>query len=476
MLVQNQRPLARCASWRWSFAVRCATVAIVAMLTSYRGLAAEAEELLKKANQRSSQDYDFNNPSVEEKGPSNDTKRGGVAQAVEAPPANAKPQSPVEHKDQLRYAGRSFGEWRHQLLDDLDEKTCMAAMDAMVAFGKKGYGEEAISALAAVLHDDRHGVVENAAGALRQLGASAVPALTGGLADERLMVRIQSAQALGYLGDTAKPAKDALLKLLDLKREPRSAWQPSPRGAAISALMAIAGDDKTLEPTFKAIVTSNASSDREALRQGLLWASQTHGPFTAQRLHVLLDLSRDDDALIRQNTGYLLATAAPPEHDVIDALRRLLRDLDQAVWMNTLAGLVQSNTNPVTSAIVLVDCIRSADVRERFILIGQTKVAIEQLANAPDQASITVPLLADIVDGTIDGLYVAEVNTAIETLGKLGRAAKAAIPALERRVAGAKPAIEHPGVVSYNEFTPKLAERALRRIAGAADPLPNEDR
>jgi hypothetical protein len=152
--------------------------------------AAECEELLK--NQPAAP------PAVEEK-----------------PAAVAAAPQPVEQKDAFRYAGRSFAEWRRQLLNDLEENTCAAAMPAIMAFGKKGYRDEAIAALAQVLHDDRWLDVEQAASYLAQIGPPAVPALIEGLTDERPHVRESAARALAALGPRAKEATDSLVKLLE---------------------------------------------------------------------------------------------------------------------------------------------------------------------------------------------------------------------------------------------------------------------
>lgn len=368
----------------------------------------------------------------------------------------------TEQKGQLRYSGRTFEAWRDQLLNDLDADTCVKAMPAIVAFAKRGYSDKAIESLSRTLHDDRFVVVANAASSLREIGGAAAAALIEGLTDKRPVVRKESAEALGFLGASAKPAISALMKIW---RDERKSDEPLVRDAVratITALVVIAADEETLQPTFEQIVTGGANFEREALLAGC-WRS-AH-PLSGNSLRFALRLSEDDDTRIRGQAGQLLAIAAPPGKAVIAALKLLLLDLDQDVWLNTIGGLLNpSFTNTRTSIPVLATALASADGYEH---LAQQSVprAIEMLGTDPDQAAITVPVLIDIVDGKIEGAGISEVHAAIEALGKLGPAARQAIPALERRIAATRQPAELDPSRPYNEFTPKFAERALRKIA-----------
>jgi beta-lactamase regulating signal transducer with metallopeptidase domain/HEAT repeat protein len=379
-----------------------------------------------------------------------------AAKRVEPPAAaeaKAAPAAAGEGNAELRYAGRSFDDWRDQLLNDLDEKTCVAAMGPIVSFGKKGYTKEAIAALAQTLHDDRHHVVNNATNALGQIGAAAIPALMDGLADPRPHVRRSSAIALGTVGREAKAATPSLLKLIDDQ-------DAAARSAAIAALISVAGDEAGLQPTFERIADSDASSDRHALFLGLA----ARRPRGGGLLRLLLRLTDDEDVSLRAPAAQLLADCGPPTDEVIGALKRLARDLDQQVWWSTFSGLTNSRDNTTTSAVVLADAIASPEVYANLRQLGSIQNAFAILGAARDQAGTTVPVLIDIVDGK-NGNGVSEVNSAIEALGKLGPAAKAAIPTLERVVSEATDATtELKERKHYNDFTPKFARRALRKI------------
>src|SRR5215469_5096642 len=86
---------------------------------------------------------------------------------VDSTSAKAEAQAPVP-REKLRYAGRSFEEWRDQL-NDLDAATCKQAMAPLAAFAKNGYAQEAAAALARRLFDDRDEVVDEAATSLAKV-------------------------------------------------------------------------------------------------------------------------------------------------------------------------------------------------------------------------------------------------------------------------------------------------------------------
>ncbi|HET6880941.1 MAG TPA: M56 family metallopeptidase [Pirellulales bacterium] len=382
-------------------------------------------------------------------------------------PAVAPAQVPVEQKEAFRYAGRSFAEWRHQLLNDLDANTCAAAMPAVVAFGNKGYRDEAIAALAEVLHGDRWSVVQQAASSLAQIGPSAVPALIEGLTDDRPFVRENSAQALGGLGPRAKEATESLVKLLEVEKKQSSPAGHTPRAAVIQALINVAGGNEDLQPMFDQIVAGGAASDRQAVLFGL-----QRQPTDGKLLRLLLRLSRDNDVSIRAQAAGLLAERGPAEPEVLQALQRLIRDLDQQVSSSAIMGLLDPTADAKTATSMMADSLGSPEVRYMLRQDGQLTQAIQVLARDPGQTSVTLPLLIDIVDGKMDGTGVAEVNTAIETLEKLGPAAKAAVPALERRMRGEPAADAGVQGILYNDFTPKFAQRALSKITASDDEPP----
>jgi beta-lactamase regulating signal transducer with metallopeptidase domain/HEAT repeat protein len=450
MLVQNPSLDRRC-SRIWKGIITCLVLAVFAIVASCGGMATEppANAVLQVADGVTVEVVDDETVKVEEK------------QVVKTKDAAAQ----SDRNGQLRYAGRSFDDWRDQLLNDLDGKTCVAAMEPIATFGKRGYAEKAIAALVQTLHDDRDSVVDQAAGALAQIGPAAVPALIEGLTDPRPQVRRSSANALGSMGGSAKTATKELLKLLTDQSD-------DVRSAGIVKLIVVAGYDDSLRPALERIAASDTIQDKQSLFFGL----QRNPPQDGWPLQLLLQLSEDDNVSLRAQAGSLLAYSGPSRDEVVNSLKRLVCDLDQPVWNNTLSALANgSDDNTATRAIVLADMLASPELYASTRSVTSAEQIFAVIGAAHDQAAITVPVLIDIVDGKIE-YGVSEVNSAIEALGKLGPAAKAAIPALERVISeaeGATTALKERK--HYDDFTPKFARRALRKIRGADKERPQDN-
>ena len=430
MLVPNQRTFDRRCLRPWSFAAASATLTGIALISTYGGSAAEPQN----AKVNTGVAVDAYVPATED--------RGTETTAASVATGSGK-------REQLRFAGRSFEEWRDQLLNDLDAETCVKAMPAIVAFGRRGYAEEAVVALAQTLHDDRDYVVHNAAGSLAQIGAPAVPTLIEGLSDRRPAVRMKSARALGNFGSDARAATVSLLKLL-------SDQNKNTRSEAITALVAVAGNDDTLRPAFEKIADSNDSNDRWALLSGL----QNSPPHGGLLLEVLVRFADDGNAHVRAQVGPLLAHGGPPEKQVIDSLKELAGDSDPQVWASAIQALVNEDANTATTALVLADLLLSPEGVARVRQQGAVANAIDVLASARDQVATTVPALTAVVD--LKGVFVPdEVLRAIQGLGRLGPLAKPALPALKRWANGEQ-RIEN----ADNELLRKQALRALLKIRG----------
>lgn len=415
----------------------CLWAAVIGLTVAYEGIAAEPPPL----------------PAI----------RGDEQVANEVPAKEAKDERattqvlPTDgNKERLRYAGRSFADWRDQLLNDLDPETRVKAMEPIAAFGNNGYADEAVAALAQTLHGDRENVVATAAGALSQIGAPAVEALIEGLADRRPVVRRVSAHMLGTLGSVAKPATESLVKLL-------TDQDADVRNATITALVAVAGTDDALKPTFERIAASDDFSGRSALLEGLANAPPRGGWL----LRMVARLAQDDNPRIRLQAGQLFVRSGPPEQEVIDVLNELVRDADQQVWQPTMNSLVNAVDNRETRAVVLADIFLSPDVLGRLRTCVPMENAIDALASARDQAAITVPVLADVVDMKIPINHTDQVVRAMQALGRLGPAAKAAVPALKRWADG-----ERQLQNIDKETLKKQALRALIKIHGADRELP----
>src|SRR3954449_2965776 len=79
----------------------------------------------------------------------------GSADGSDQPAEKSKPVSPDDSikREELRYDGKSFEQWRHSLLIDLKPERRVEALTALRAFAGKGYAAEAAEAAIAVMAD-----------------------------------------------------------------------------------------------------------------------------------------------------------------------------------------------------------------------------------------------------------------------------------------------------------------------------------
>jgi HEAT repeat protein len=361
------------------------------------------------------------------------------------------PQSDRRRED-LRYARRSFEEWREQLLNDLDAKTCIEAMAPMTAFGKRGYAAEATAALAEVLRSDRKDESEAAAGALARIGSEALPALIDALADERPHVRIASTQAIESFGVEGKAAAPALAKLL-------SDQELLPRVGAVRALVAVAGDEMELWPTFERLAASRENEIRYALASAL----SSHPPQGRWWLRPFLRLADDPSPGIRSAVGEMLAQHGPPEQVVIDAVERLACD-DVNVSMSTAVAFARRG-NPQLLAAVLSDAFKSPELLASFRRSLKLDTVVQILANFPEHAEVTAPLLAKIIES--GDFHPHESLAAVDGLGALGPGAKIAFPTLKRIIQNAD--------LPDDDLLKKHARRSLERILATDEPAVDDN-
>jgi beta-lactamase regulating signal transducer with metallopeptidase domain/protein involved in polysaccharide export with SLBB domain len=112
----------------------------------------------------------------------------------------------------LRYAGKTFQQWREVLDNDLEPRTREEAARAIAVLGQHGNQQEAILALGPLLHESPKGMMRQMARLLQGLGAPAVPDLIKAVDSENRVIAIQAADALGGLGPQAKAAVETLLR------------------------------------------------------------------------------------------------------------------------------------------------------------------------------------------------------------------------------------------------------------------------
>ncbi|HTU90752.1 MAG TPA: M56 family metallopeptidase [Gemmataceae bacterium] len=102
-------------------------------------------------------------------------------------PAADKPAEPSIKRDDLRYGGKDFNQWRRDLLTELKGSIRVDGIRAFAAFGANGYGHEATQAILEIMRgyemmpskqsDDDAAVVKAGYHAVAKIGEAALPAL-----------------------------------------------------------------------------------------------------------------------------------------------------------------------------------------------------------------------------------------------------------------------------------------------------------
>ena len=385
---------------------------------------------------------------------------GNVVRADEPPAATAQTEpddADWAHipKEDLRYAGRSFAEWRRQLLTDLEPKTQQAAIEALEAFGSKGYESEAAAALGRVLSTKTDQVRWRAFNALAVIGSKSVPVLIEALRNGNAEVKSSAAATLTQIGPAAEAAIDPL----------RQAIQDDDRNvrlAAAAALAHVGAGQKRLLPAFEQL----ARNVDVRMRQNIVWGLSQAGDHP-HLLPLFLRELDDEDWYTREAAGKALIRHGPASREVIEGLRQLAREDIERVRLRqgfdaTVGGFVQAlaheekNLQTVAPVLITVAAIVLGD--PVFAKLPLAAEVLTGLARLGPTGADAVPALARFI--AIDSPATDDsIMLAIDILQVLGPAAREAIPALETWLASAEQQSRDLQSIQ------KRAAKALRSIA-----------
>lgn len=278
--------------------------------------------------------------------------------------------------------------------------------------------------LVAALKDDYFDVRENACEALRKLGPAAVPPLSEALKDDSYYMQLYAARTLGRIGPAAKEAVPALGELLtradnDVRGAVVEAIEaigdPAPAAAALlsalshpnegvraTAARALAKAGKTLVPEIAKLLTS---SDPGAVAAAALALAEI-GRDAASSAPALVKLLLDECERARRETA------------AIDSVGIRESRLRHAVRESVYIPIVGKMGAP--AAPFLRDALRKAD---------ELKVwwVLEALGKLGPAARVALPELTEALKGSADPNNRAR---AAGVIGGLGLAAESAIPLL----------------------------------------------
>jgi HEAT repeat protein len=310
--------------------------------------------------------------------------------AAEPPPAtddkrDAPPEQPRFPKEALRYGGKSFEQWRTELLTELKPAVRIDGMRALATFGANGYGAEATRALLELVRgydtnsadpDDQQ-VLREARGAVAKVGDAALPVLREGLKDKNRNVCRFAATALAGNSAWAATATPELLAAL------RDS-DPYVRCDAVNALGSAKPRPKAYLPALLQSVKDKDSRVRNATIDNL----GKIGPAAREAVPALLDILDNDAPTRRVSAVQALIRIKPEAKLVVPALIRAVQGTteDLQMWAAKALGALGPDAAEAVPALI---------------------AALKQTINANQ------PSLADEV---------------IEALGRIGPAARDAAP------------------------------------------------
>jgi HEAT repeat protein len=330
--------------------------------------------------------------------------------------------------------------------------------------------QEAIPALVAALKSKEVSARRLAAEDLGQLGPegrAAVPALTQALEDADGRVRVSAAEALWEIERKAGNAVPALVAALKDN-------DAGVRRAAVAALSGIGPDARAAVPSLAAALQD---ADRDVRRDAAraLWRI---GPEARSAAAALAAALRDADGNVRRSAAGALGTLGPEARAYLPALSDALKDKDIEVRHFAARALVQVGDRGAkrAAAPVLHELLRHGDRDPR--VHAEIIVFLWRIGPEPESESWGLDP-GDLIAATLllTGVYGTEEDTETQknavpsllaafktvpapghraalarTLGAIGPAARAAIPALRE------------GLKDQDENVRKAAAEALKKM------------
>jgi beta-lactamase regulating signal transducer with metallopeptidase domain/HEAT repeat protein len=288
----------------------------------------------------------------------------------EADPPPAK-EEPAVKKEALRYGGKSFDQWRTELVTELKPDIRIDGIKALREFGANGYGPEATAAILQVMrgydinggNKDDVDVFQAGIEAVRKIGKPSVTPLIGGVRGDNRNGRRFAVNALGQLDSDAQAAAPALIKAMRdedaLVRENAAnavyRIQPEAQGFA-AALAEMLKDDL---PSLRA----NAASFL-----GNLKLSEGRA-FTVPALVAVLE---DPDANVRLAAISALVNIKPPARELIPGVAKRLTDNFSTVQRQAfeIINTYGPEAKAAVPALIAIARDSSASIELRLQAIG----------------------------------------------------------------------------------------------------------
>jgi HEAT repeat protein/beta-lactamase regulating signal transducer with metallopeptidase domain len=312
-------------------------------------------------------------------------------------------------KEALRYGGKSFEQWRTELLTELKPAVRADGMKALATFGANGYGTEATRAVLELMRGydtnsvdgDDQGVVNAAYDAVRKVGDPAVPALREGLKEKNRNVRRFAAAVLSRNPGWAATAVPELLAAL---RDSDSYV----RCDAVNALGGVKPRPKAYLPALLQSIKDGDNRVRNATIANLGYI----GPAAREAVPALLDILDNDKPPLRQSAVQSLVRIKPDAKTVLPALIRAVQEPSRGVKTEAVQALGALGPDAADAVPALLAAL-PRHLKERDI--GEAAEIVRALGQIGPQARAAVPLLRELTASGFGGLR----GDAATALGKI---------------------------------------------------------
>jgi beta-lactamase regulating signal transducer with metallopeptidase domain/HEAT repeat protein/protein involved in polysaccharide export with SLBB domain len=337
---------------------------------------------------------------------------------------DSKSALPRIPKEDLRYDGKSFDQWRRELLTELKPEKRVEGISAMAEFGANGYGEEAILVIGEIMKGldmdfpSTLRVRTPFPDAITRIGPAAAAPLIRFLKNPDPKVRYFAASSIRSISPSVKDAIPSLITLLDDD-------DPNIRAEAIRSAMAIDFESPDVQKAFaKAVKDPSPMVRRSAVQY---FPAQSPGARSA--FPILLELLKSDD---NETRGYVIEKLRQLGRAALPAVPGLLEAAkkDQNQAGNAVSAMQAIEADKSRLANILVELM----VHERPLQHGgdyqalNNTNALHNLRKMGAEAKGAVPALIKLLSSDDEMIQ----RLAIDVLRHIGPEAKQAIPELTR--------------------------------------------
>jgi HEAT repeat protein len=373
------------------------------------------------------------------------------------PEGNRKSTATPSRKDRLRYAGKSFAEWRELFLTEIEPNRRMSCLKSFESFSMHGYGAEVTAVFLEMMaeYDDAFAVelsgyddgdtshlklfksedvddgkvTAEFKKIVHRLGPTAVPVLRKALTGKSSAARWMAIEELAAIGSLANAA---IPELIDLTQHES---MPVRFGAVVALGKVAEGDQRALKPLLRVL------RDKEAkLRVAALTAIEELGSAFAKPAAAAIVKSLDDnEPSVRQKALQAVAKAAVALKAVPAVIRILqMPDVPQNTRQHAYALLQEAGPHAKSAVPALLAILK--DLTED----GKKKEP------EPAKSNVRPPFPSIIGEEASETAY-DEVAKIAQTLAAIGPDAMAAVPLLQR-------------IVNTNPWRQETIRSALKKI------------